>query len=116
VNLAGSDFPADVRKVATSLKLELDHAVSRADLGVAILRELDADYTRVVSRRFITLADEWEQHCSTLGRSVTIRLGDRQVRGRAESLAEDGALLLRTEHGHLERIVGGDLTVEKGAA
>jgi BirA family biotin operon repressor/biotin-[acetyl-CoA-carboxylase] ligase len=116
VNLAGSDFPADVRKVATSLKLELDHAVSRADLAVAILRELDADYTRVVSRRFITLADEWEQHCSTLGRSVTIRLGDRQVRGRAESLAEDGALLLRTEHGHLERIVGGDLTVEKGAA
>lgn len=116
VNLAANDFPADVRKVATSLKLELDHAVSRADLAVAILRELDADYARVVSRRFNTVADEWEQHCSTLGRSVTIRLGDRQVRGRAESLAEDGALLLRTEHGHLERIVGGDLTVEKGAA
>ncbi|HXU77389.1 MAG TPA: biotin--[acetyl-CoA-carboxylase] ligase [Methylomirabilota bacterium] len=116
VNLAASDFPAEVRKIATSLKIELGHAVSRADLAVSILRELDTDYAQVVTRRFITVADEWEEHCSTLGRNVTIRLGERQVRGRAESLAEDGALLVRTEHGHLERIVGGDLTVEKGPA
>jgi hypothetical protein len=40
-------------------------------------------------------------------------VGDRVIRGRAESLGEEGALLLRTEHGHLERIVGGDVTLEK---
>jgi biotin-(acetyl-CoA carboxylase) ligase len=33
--------------------------------------------------------------------------------GTAEALGEDGALLLRTEHGHLERIVGGDVRLEK---
>jgi biotin-(acetyl-CoA carboxylase) ligase len=44
---------------------------------------------------------------------VTIHIGERQVRGRAESLDEDGALLVRTEHGHLERIIGGDVTLEK---
>ena len=38
---------------------------------------------------------------------------DRRIRGRAESLGEDGALLLRTEHGHLERVTGGDVTLEK---
>jgi hypothetical protein len=27
--------------------------------------------------------------------------------------AEDGELLVRTEHGHLERVVGGDVTLEK---
>ena len=26
---------------------------------------------------------------------------------------DDGALLVRTEHGHLERIIGGDVTLEK---
>jgi biotin-(acetyl-CoA carboxylase) ligase len=36
-------------------------------------------------------------------------MGDRQVRGRAEALGEDGTLLLRTDHGHLERIMGGDV-------
>ena len=59
------------------------------------------------------MADEWETHCTTIGRRVAIRTGDRQIRGCAESLGEDGALLLRTEHGHLERIIGGDVTLEK---
>jgi biotin-(acetyl-CoA carboxylase) ligase len=35
------------------------------------------------------------------------------VRGIAEALDSDGAMLLRTEHGHLERIIGGDVTIEK---
>jgi len=29
------------------------------------------------------------------------------VSGEAEALDDNGALLLRTEHGHLERIIGG---------
>jgi hypothetical protein len=33
--------------------------------------------------------------------------------GRAESLDNEGALLLRTEHGRLERVIGGDVTVKK---
>ena len=48
-----------------------------------------------------------------LGQTVVIRIGDRRLRGRAESLSEDGALLLRSEHGHLENIMGGDVGIEK---
>ena len=64
---------------------------------------------------FAALADEWEAQCVTLGRNVTIRMGDRVLQGRAESLDEDGALQLRTQHGRLERIVGGDVTMEPAA-
>ena len=45
--------------------------------------------------------------------NVTIQLGDRKICGRAEALDDDGALLVRTEHGRLERITGGDVTLEK---
>jgi BirA family biotin operon repressor/biotin-[acetyl-CoA-carboxylase] ligase len=113
VNLASGDFPPDLRKTATSLKAELGKPVSRPDLAVAILRELDRDYARVATGPFATLADEWEEHGTTIGHDVVIRMGDRQIRGRAESLGEDGALLVRTEHGRLERVVGGDVTLEK---
>jgi BirA family biotin operon repressor/biotin-[acetyl-CoA-carboxylase] ligase len=113
VNLSPGEFPAEVRKVATSLKAELGRTLSRPELAVAILRELDRDYALIASGNFAAVADEWEKHCSTLGRGVVVRTGPRQIRGRAESLGEDGALLLRTEHGHLERIVGGDVTLEK---
>jgi len=113
VNLNAGDFPSELRKLATSLKIESGKAVCRPDLAVEILRELDRDYARVVSGDFASVADEWESQCTTLGRQVTIQIGDRRIRGRAEALSEDGALLLRTEHGHLERIISGDVTLEK---
>jgi BirA family transcriptional regulator, biotin operon repressor / biotin---[acetyl-CoA-carboxylase] ligase len=113
VNLSAGEFPADLRRQATSLKIEAGRTVSRAELAMAILQELDHDYLRVCTGQFAKIADEWEAHCKTIGRDVTIQMGDRRIAGRAESLGENGELLLRTEHGHLERINGGDVTLEK---
>jgi BirA family biotin operon repressor/biotin-[acetyl-CoA-carboxylase] ligase len=113
VNLNASEFPVELRRLATSLKVELGEPVSRSELAVALLRELDRDYARICSGAFAAVADEWETYCTTIGHCVAIRVGDRQIRGCAESLGEDGALLLRTGHGHLERISGGDVILEK---
>lgn len=113
VNLNLGDFPVDLRKAVTSLKVEFGKPVSRADLAVAILRELDHDYARIAIGRFTEVADEWESHCTTIGHEVVIRSGQREIRGQAEALGDEGALLVRTEHGHLEPVIGGDVTVEK---
>jgi BirA family biotin operon repressor/biotin-[acetyl-CoA-carboxylase] ligase len=66
----------------------------------------------VTEGHFDVLAEQWEERCSTLGRQITIHLGDRVIRGRAESLDNDGALLVRDSHGHIERIIGGDVTLD----
>jgi BirA family biotin operon repressor/biotin-[acetyl-CoA-carboxylase] ligase len=113
VNLTASDLPPELRPIATSLKIESGQAVLRAALAAVILRELDADYARICNGQFEALADEWEEQCCTLGKNVAIHIGDRQITGRAESLDADGALLVRTQHGHLERIIGGDVMLEK---
>jgi BirA family transcriptional regulator, biotin operon repressor / biotin---[acetyl-CoA-carboxylase] ligase len=111
VNLNAAEFPQDLRKIATSLKIESGKSISRADMAVRILRELDVDYARVCSGKFESIADEWEEHSGTIGQPVTIQVGERKMHGRAESLDDDGALLLRTEHGTLERVTGGDVTI-----
>jgi BirA family biotin operon repressor/biotin-[acetyl-CoA-carboxylase] ligase len=113
VNLEASAFPAELRKIATSIRIESGQMVDRAGLAVAILRELDVDYERIQHGEFDAIADEWLRHCTTIGAQVSIRVGDRVVRGVAEALDGDGALLLRGPHGHLERIIGGDVTMEK---
>ncbi len=113
VNMRESDFPAELRKVGTSLKLESGKSWHRGELAAAILEELDHDYSRLRAGRFETIADEWEELCATIGKNVNIRMGERVIRGRAESLDSDGALILRTEHGRLERIIGGDVTLER---
>ena len=113
VNLNATDFPAELRPLATSLKIELGKTVSRPELAVRVLQELDYEYDRICSGRFGEVAEEWQEQCTTIGHNVVIRTGKREIRGRAESLGDDGAFLLRTEHGHLERITGGDVTLEK---
>jgi len=113
VNLSTGDFPPELRKVASSLRLEGGRPYDRPELAVTILRELDQAYAQLRAGRFEDVAEEWEARCVTLDREVLIRIGQRQVRGRAESLDADGALLVRTQHGHLERITGGDVALEK---
>ncbi|MGH8024598.1 MAG: biotin--[acetyl-CoA-carboxylase] ligase [Limisphaerales bacterium] len=113
VNQGPNDFPPDLRKTATSLRLEKGETLSRPALAAAVLRELDMEYFRVRDGKFPEVAAEWMEHCATIGRHVTVQIGDRHIRGRAESLDDDGALILRSEHGRLQRIIGGDVTVEK---
>jgi BirA family biotin operon repressor/biotin-[acetyl-CoA-carboxylase] ligase len=113
VNQDAAEFPAELRKIATSLKIETGKEISRAELATEILRELDFDYARIGGGKFPAVADEWEAGCATIGKNVSVQMGARQIRGRAEALDDDGALLVRTEHGHLERIIGGDVTLEK---
>ncbi len=107
------NFPPELLEIATSLSLAAGRSFVRAEIAAALLRELDRDYTRIQDGDFAVLAEEWERQCVTLGQRVQIHLGDRQLSGRAEALDADGALLLRTDFGRLERIIGGDVRIEK---
>lgn len=112
VNQSAGEFPAELRARATSVRLAVGRVIDRAELATALLRELDRDYLRWQGGAFEQIADEWESACTTLGHDVAVEQGGRRYVGRAESLDPDGALLLRTAHGHLERISGGDVTLQ----
>jgi len=113
VNFDPEDFPPELRGMATSLKIEAGRAWARGEVAAGILRELDVEYARVKAGEFELIADEWEAQCTTIGRNVEIASGARITSGRAESLDNEGALLVRTEHGRLERIIGGDVALRK---
>ena len=113
VNQEANEFAPDLRKIATSLRIEAGEPICRAEIATEILRELDYDYARILAGKFAEVADEWEAACVTIGKNVAVHTGDRKFRGHAESLDDDGALLVRTEHGLLERVIGGDVILEK---
>lgn len=113
VDVNVDQFPAELRQIATSLRIETEELVDRAALAAEILRQLDRQYARVCAGQFETIANEWEERCTTIGRDVIIVAGQRRVQGRAEALDQDGALLVRTQHGRLQAVIGGDVTVQK---
>jgi BirA family transcriptional regulator, biotin operon repressor / biotin---[acetyl-CoA-carboxylase] ligase len=113
VNLTQEDLPPSLKPITTSLRIEAGQPQSRAALAAEILRQFDYDYRRIMHGDFDEVADEWVSHCNTIGRQVSIQMGNHAVIGRAEALDSDGALLVRTPHGRLERIMGGDVSVLK---
>ena len=55
--------------------------------------------------------EEWRDSLVTLGRRVRVKSGENACEGIAESVAEDGSLLLRGSDGTLIKIVAGDVTL-----
>ncbi|MDX2225681.1 MAG: biotin--[acetyl-CoA-carboxylase] ligase [Verrucomicrobiae bacterium] len=114
VNATVRDFPAPLRSLATSLRLESGEPLLRARLAVRILQELDALYAQSLAGGFPTIAEEWSRRCSTLHKKITVtRGGTHRISGTATGIDEDGSLLIRHDSGRIEAIHGGDLTVEK---
>lgn len=109
VNFGETDFPLELRPLATSLRLETGEPVERPALAATLLQELDTDYRRLRQGRFASIAAEWADRCGTLGRHIRLQLGSRILEGRAEALDPSGALIIRTDHGRIETVVGGEI-------
>jgi len=103
---------ADLPETATSLLLATGQRHDRLALAATVLTELD-HYYRLTMDSFERVADEWASLCAALGRQLVVRMGERRMAGHAQALDSDGALLLRCDSGRVERILGGDVTVER---
>ncbi|MGA2140170.1 MAG: biotin--[acetyl-CoA-carboxylase] ligase [Verrucomicrobiia bacterium] len=112
VNCSREDFQGDLSRVATSLELETGRSHDRVALAARVLAALDECY-RMALTNFEAVADEWAKLCTTLGRQIVVTMGQRRIEGFAQALDGDGALLLRRDSGQVERILGGDVVVER---
>ena len=112
VNQTESDFPGELQGISSSLKIATGKDVDRAVLTAAVIEELDRYYAMVLSGEFAKVAAEWQQKCSTLGCQVSVQFGGALVRGMAEGIDDDGALLVRSSSGIVHRITGGDVFLD----
>ncbi|MCX7885752.1 MAG: biotin--[acetyl-CoA-carboxylase] ligase [Verrucomicrobiae bacterium] len=112
VNCSAQDFPPDVAPLATSLAMESGRRHDRGALAAAVLCELDNCYRQLLAD-FHAIVTEWATNSSTLGRQIIVRVGRRRLEGCALALDEDGALLVRRDNGQIERLLSGDLEVQR---
>ncbi|MCK5434012.1 MAG: biotin--[acetyl-CoA-carboxylase] ligase, partial [Dehalococcoidales bacterium] len=108
VNFRLSAFP-EIQSIATSLYDELGREVSRLSLVQRLLAEIERLYLSLPAGR--SVYEEWRDRLVTLGKGVQVKSGETVYEGIAESVADDGSLLLRRPDGSLTRIVAGDVTL-----
>lgn len=100
-----SEFPDELRDIATSLKAETDHDFRRADLLVEILTALQRRY----QEPFDVVKQAWSDRCFSLGQTISVRTPAGPQVGQAVGLDDNGALLLRKEGGRVMAITAGDI-------
>ncbi len=111
VNIDITEFPEDVRKIATSVKNETGKPYSREDIIAEILNEMNKWYIILSTMDKKTLLSEWQSLTSTLGRDIMVIVGQKKYAGFAEAIDDEGMLILRLPSGEFKRISSGDLTI-----
>lgn len=96
---------------ATSILAETQLSVDRVALLAALLAGVERRYRAL--RVGEDSRQEWMTRLATLGRSVEATTSKGVLTGVAESVGEDGALLLRTPDGELHRLLAGDVTLSQ---
>jgi BirA family biotin operon repressor/biotin-[acetyl-CoA-carboxylase] ligase len=108
INFDPKAYP-EIADIATSLSVELGKEVSQLNVLVHLLSEIESYYLAL--RRGEPIHEDWRSKLETLGKLVQVKTGTEVEKGYAESVGEDGALLLRRPDGTLVRIVAGEVTL-----
>jgi len=109
VGLNANQSATELPEGATSLAVELGHPVEREALMAAILNDLGNAYERADREGVDWILPGWRSRTAMLGKPVTFRRDGVLVRGLAEDVGADGALLVRTADGTRLSIVAGDV-------
>ena len=110
VNLNPADFP-EIAPAPNSLSHELGRNVSRREIISSLLTEAEKLYLALEAGD--SVFRQWRDRLVTLGKKVQVSSGEAAYSGIAESVSDDGSLLLRQPDGDLLKIVAGDVTLRQ---
>jgi BirA family transcriptional regulator, biotin operon repressor / biotin---[acetyl-CoA-carboxylase] ligase len=104
VNL-NNDVPLET---ATTLKAELGHRIDLVKFVRGLLESLEEDYLTFKEQGFTPILWSWRRYSDTLGRPVEVAYQGEIIKGVAQDIADDGALIVKTKDGTIRKIVSGD--------
>ena len=110
INSDLSAYP-EIRDTATSLSQCLKREVARVQILKAILEGIEENYHCLKKEGVAGLREEWHNRSFILGKKVVVSSDTAETYGIAESIDEDGFLILRDEKGERKRILSGDVSL-----
>ena len=108
VNIENVDFPADVKKIATSLALYTENPPSPVHLGAEIARELldilhTADYTEALT--------EYKSRSILKGLTVRVNKYSESYMAEVMDIDDDINLVLKLENGSIEKLSSDEISI-----
>ncbi|WP_188496676.1 biotin--[acetyl-CoA-carboxylase] ligase [Pullulanibacillus pueri] len=112
VNIEWADMPAEIRDIATSLKIITGKTQSRVMLIQTIMTELEKLYDLYLNEGFEVIKPMWETYALSIGKVIRARTMQGEVlQGVAKGINNDGVLLLEDDQGVVHHIYSADIEI-----
>jgi BirA family transcriptional regulator, biotin operon repressor / biotin---[acetyl-CoA-carboxylase] ligase len=113
VNQTSEQFPEDLKKTATSLKITNGSPVNRFTVIKSFLTNLDREYHFFLNKGGHSVIKKWSLNTNVFGKTVSIKHGPNIIKGTAIRLDELGRLVLLMNNGHEEAFDSGEITLNE---
>lgn len=112
INVNQDDFPEDIRKTASSLKMELGKQVKRSELIAAIMKSFEKEYEIFVKTEDLSgLQELYNSMLVNLDRDVKVLEPGNEYEAHALGINKTGELIVRTAEGEEKEIYAGEVSV-----
>ncbi|HHX63066.1 MAG TPA: biotin--[acetyl-CoA-carboxylase] ligase [Epulopiscium sp.] len=112
INVNTTKFPEELRKIATSLKIESGIDYSRKDIVAQVLMLFEEYYQKYVQGESLQGAlEEYKDLCITLKNEVSIIDKDKSYEATPLDIDKTGALIVEKKDGSIEKITSGEVSV-----
>ena len=111
VNQLPEQFPKDLKKTATSLRIVNGSPINRLTVIQSLLTTLDREYRFLLAEGGHSVIKKWKLNTDLFGKKVSVKRGSVIITGTAMNLDELGRLVLRRDNGHAEVIDSGEVTL-----
>jgi BirA family transcriptional regulator, biotin operon repressor / biotin---[acetyl-CoA-carboxylase] ligase len=110
INVNHHAIPDELRSIASSLRLEGGKAYSRAQILVALLREIELHYQLLLREGNQAIVERWMAVSSyARGKRIRVLTGNGEFQAVTAGLEPSGALRVRREDGREEPLVAGEI-------
>ncbi len=110
LNCTRSQFPAQLRGQATSLRIAVGRKVDRCRFTARLCGAVDGCYGSFLKGGFGAIRRQWQRRAYLTGREVVVESLGERVGGRVQGVDSEGALLVDSG-GARRRILSGDVTL-----
>ena len=110
LNVNHREMPAELREIATSLRMEGRKPYSRAQILVALLKELERKYRLLLEEGSVAITRAWAAASTyAQGKRIRVASGGGEFLATTAGLEPGGALRVRRDDGREELLVAGEI-------
>jgi len=109
VNVNEKNFPNELRNKATSIAIETNKEMNRAEYIQQYCLAFEKLYHLYLQQGFKPIKILWESYSNSIGKSIVARTINKEFYGVAEGITDDGVLMLREQNGTIRYIYSADI-------